>query len=101
MGRREPHEVKKKSFDLGGIQTTTSVRIRSTVTLPIELRGRRENVGDDIGGESRRRESKGTMNVNNNNNTSYIAHLSITMISALKGLLTYFLGCVAKDVMVK
>ena len=63
MGRREPHEVKKKSFDLGGNRTTTSVRIRSTITLPIELRGRTENVGDDIGGESRRRESKGTMNV--------------------------------------
>ena len=34
--------------------------IRSTVTLPNELRGRTEKVGDDLGGESRRRESKGT-----------------------------------------
>ena len=36
------------------------LRIRSTVTLPTELRGRTEKVGDDFGGESRRRESKGT-----------------------------------------
>ena len=42
---------KEKTFDL---------RIRSTVTLPTELRGRTEKVGDDLGGESRRRESKGT-----------------------------------------
>ena len=33
---------------------------RSTVTLPTELRGRTEKVGDDLGGESRRRESKDT-----------------------------------------
>ena len=60
-GIREPHEVKKKSFDLGGNQTH-DLRIRSTVTLPTELRGRTEKVGDDIdlGGKSRRRESKGT-----------------------------------------
>ena len=32
----------------------------TTVTLPIELRGRTEKVGDDLGGESQRRESKGT-----------------------------------------
>ena len=36
------------------------LRIRSTVTLPTELRGRTEKVGDDYGGESQRRESKGT-----------------------------------------
>ena len=30
------------------------------VTLPTELRGRTEKVGDDLGGESRRRKSKGT-----------------------------------------
>ena len=36
------------------------LRIRSTVTLPTELRGRTEKVGDDYGGESRRGESKGT-----------------------------------------
>ena len=50
---REPHEVKKKSFDLGG-NRTHDLRIRSTVTLPTELRGRTEKVGDDLGGESRR-----------------------------------------------
>ena len=58
-GIREPHEAKKKSFDLGGNQTH-DLRIRSTVTLPTELRGRTEKVGDDLGGKSRRRESKGT-----------------------------------------
>ena len=36
------------------------LRIRSTVTLPTELQGRTEKVGNDLGGESRRRESKGT-----------------------------------------
>ena len=55
----EPHKVKKKSFDLGG-NRTHDLQIRSTVTLPTELRGRTEKVGDDLGGESRRRESKGT-----------------------------------------
>ena len=30
---REPHEAKKKSFDLGGIRTN-DLRIRSTGTLP-------------------------------------------------------------------
>ena len=49
----------KNSFDLGGNQNH-DLRIRSTVTLPTELRGRTEKVGDDLGGESRRRESKGT-----------------------------------------
>ena len=46
-------------FDLGG-NRTHDLRIRSTVTLPTELRGRTEKVGDDLGGESQRRESKGT-----------------------------------------
>ena len=50
---------KEKCFDLGG-NRTHHLRIRSTVTLPTELRGRTEKVGDDLGGESRRRESKGT-----------------------------------------
>ena len=59
-GIREPHEVKKKSFDLVGGNRTHDLRIRSTVTLPTDLRGRTEKVGDDLGGESRRRESKGT-----------------------------------------
>ena len=56
-GIREPHEVKIKSFDLGGNRTHDS-RIRSPDTLPTELRGRTENFGDDLGGELRRRESK-------------------------------------------
>ena len=58
-GIREPQEVKKKSFDLGG-NRTHELRITFTVTLPTKLRGRTEKVGDDLGGESRRRESKGT-----------------------------------------
>ena len=49
--------MKKKYFDLGG-NRTHDLRIRSTVTLPTELRGRTEKVGDDLGGELRRRESK-------------------------------------------
>ena len=49
----------KNSFDLGG-NRTHDLRIRSTVTLPTELRGRTEKVGDDLGGESQRRKSKGT-----------------------------------------
>ena len=51
-GIREPHEVKKKSFDLSG-NRTHDLRIRSNVTLPTELRGRTERVGDDLGGEAR------------------------------------------------
>ena len=58
-GNQGTHKVKKKSFDLGG-NRTHDLRIRSTVTLSTELRGRTEKVGDDLGGESRRRESKGT-----------------------------------------
>ena len=58
-GIGEPHEVKKNSFDLGG-NRTHDLRTRPTVALPTELRGRTEKVGDDLGGESRRRESKGT-----------------------------------------
>ena len=50
---------KKNSCDLGG-NRAHDLRIRSTVTLPTELRGRTAKVGDDLGGESRRRESKGT-----------------------------------------
>ena len=47
QGNREPHEAKKKSFDLGGNQTH-DLRIRSTVTLPTELQGRTEKVGDNF-----------------------------------------------------
>ena len=49
----------KFSFDLGG-NRTHDLRIRSTVTLPTELRGRTEKVGDDLSGESRQKESMGT-----------------------------------------
>ena len=38
--------------------TTHDLRIRSTVTLSTELRSRTKRVGDDLGGESRRRQSK-------------------------------------------
>ena len=47
----------KTYFDLGG-NRTRDLRFRSTVTLPIELRGRTEKVRHDLGGRSRRRESK-------------------------------------------
>ena len=50
----------KNSFDLGG-NRTHDLRIRSTVTLPTELRGRTEKVGDDLGEGSQRRESKGSI----------------------------------------
>ena len=50
---------RKNSFDLSG-NRTHDLWIRSTVTLSTELRGRTEKVRDDYGGESRRRESKGT-----------------------------------------
>ena len=58
-GNQGTTEVKKKSFDFDG-NRTHDLPIRSTVALPTELQGRTEKVGDDIGGESRRRESKGT-----------------------------------------
>ena len=51
---------KEKIFDLGG-NRTHDLRIRSTITLPTELRGRTEKVGDDSGGELQRRESKGSI----------------------------------------
>ena len=40
-GIREPHEVKRKSLDLGG-NRTHELRVRYTVTLPTELQGRTE-----------------------------------------------------------
>ena len=58
-GITEPNDEKKKSFDLGG-NRTHDLRIRSTLTLSTELRGRTEKVGEDLSRESRRRESKGT-----------------------------------------
>ena len=57
-GNREPHEAKKKSFDLGG-NRTHDLRIRSTVTLPSYKVAQRKS-GPILDGESRRRESKGT-----------------------------------------
>ena len=46
--QREPHKVRKKSFDLGE-NRAHDLRIRSTVTLPTtELRGWTEKVGDDF-----------------------------------------------------
>ena len=57
---RKPHEVKKTSFDLGG-NRTHDLRIRSTVTLPTEQRGRTENVGRTILDGESRRESKSTI----------------------------------------
>ena len=45
-GNQETTRGKEKdSFDLGG-NRTHDLRIRSTVTLPTELRGRTEKVGD-------------------------------------------------------
>ena len=46
-GNREPHEAKKKSFDLGG-NRTHDLRIRSTATLPTKLQGRTEKARDDF-----------------------------------------------------
>ena len=67
-GIREPHEVKKKSFELGG-NRTHDLRNRSTVTPPTELRGRTEKVGDNLGGEEKVRVHmnvvpRSTMNTN-------------------------------------
>ena len=55
-GNQRTTRGKEKSFDLGR-NRTHDLRIRSTITLPTELRGRTEKIGDDLGGESRRRES--------------------------------------------
>ena len=57
-GNQRTTRSKENSFDLGG-NRTHNLRIRSTVTLPTELRGWTEKVGGDLSGESRRRESKG------------------------------------------
>ena len=46
-GKQGSTRGKEKSFDLGGNQTH-DLRIRSTVTLPTELQGRTEKVGDDM-----------------------------------------------------
>ena len=58
-GKQGTTRGKEKIFDLGG-NRTHDLRIRSSVTLPTELQGQTEKVGDDLDGESRRRESKGT-----------------------------------------
>ena len=46
-GKQEPHEAKKKYFDLGG-NRTHDLRIRSTVTLPTELQVCTVKVKDDF-----------------------------------------------------
>ena len=46
-GKQETTRGKKNYFDLGGNQTH-DLRIRSTVTLPTELQGRTEKVGNDF-----------------------------------------------------
>ena len=55
-GNQGTTQGKKKSFDLSG-NKSQDFWIRSTVTLPTELPGRIEKIGDDLGGESRQRES--------------------------------------------
>ena len=45
-GIREPHEVKKNLLTSVGIEPTTS-GLDLPLTLPTELRGRTEKVGDD------------------------------------------------------
>ena len=46
-GKQRTTRGKEKIFDLGG-NRTHDLRIRSTVTLPTELQGRTEKVGDDF-----------------------------------------------------
>ena len=46
-GKQGTTRDKEKSFDLGG-NRTHDLWIRSTVTLPTELQGRIEKVGDDF-----------------------------------------------------
>ena len=58
-GNRGTTRGKEQIFCLGG-NRIHDLRIKSTVALPTELRVRTEKVGDDLGSESRRRESKGT-----------------------------------------
>ena len=87
-GIREPHEVKKKSFDLAG-NRTHDLRIRSTVTLPTELRGRTEKVRDDYGGKSRRTIHSATRH---NVQHSYVIlasrfHTILVIVSMLKDIL--------------
>ena len=57
-GNQATSRGKEKILLTSGGNRTHDLRIRSTVTLPTELRGRTEKVGDDLGGKSRRRESK-------------------------------------------
>ena len=55
-GNQRTTRGKKNSFDLGG-NRPHDLRIRSTVALTTQLRGRTEKVEDDLGSESRRRET--------------------------------------------
>ena len=59
-GRAAPPHQEIYRVPPPGANRTRDLLIRSTVTLPTELQDRTEIVGDDLGGESRRRESKGT-----------------------------------------
>ena len=59
-GNQGTTQGKEKILFYLGENRTHDLRIRSAVTLPTELRGWTEKVGDDIGGESQRRERKGT-----------------------------------------
>ena len=52
QGATRGKEKKNHSFDLGE-NRTHDLRIKSTVTLPTELRGRTGKIGDDLGGKSR------------------------------------------------
>ena len=52
---KDPLGVSPSKGNQGTTRGNHDLRIRSTVTLPTELRGRTEKIGDDYGGESRRR----------------------------------------------
>ena len=73
-GIREPHEAKKKSFDLGG-NRTHGLRIRSTATLPTELRGRTEKVGDQ--------RKSGTIMVANRGEEKVRVHMNVVPRSTM------------------
>ena len=57
-GNREPHEAKKKSFDLGG-NRTHDLRTRSSLLCRLSYKVAQRKSGTILDGESRRRESKG------------------------------------------
>ena len=57
-GKQGTTRGKEKSFDLGG-NRTHGLRIRSTITLPTELQGRTEKVGDECKPEKERESRNG------------------------------------------